>query len=75
MQANVDLDSGFDTVVGDLVRADQERDAERYREPADLRAQLARARGLGLPAVTVLPEGRRRRCPPGADSRPLRARR
>jgi hypothetical protein len=48
VQARVDLDGEFDSVTSRLVQACQERDAERERELADLRAQLAEARNPGV---------------------------
>jgi hypothetical protein len=54
VHATVDLGGEYDSVMADLVQAYQQRDAERERELADLRAQLATARGNGPPALTVL---------------------
>jgi hypothetical protein len=54
VHANVDLDGEYDNVMAELVQAYQVRDAERERELADLRAQLARAQVSGPPALTVL---------------------
>jgi hypothetical protein len=51
VHATVDLDGEHDAVMADLVQAYAQRDAERERELADLRAQLASAQA---PALTVL---------------------
>jgi len=59
VHVGVDFDGGLDQVMSQLVQAYQERDAERGRALADLRAQLAQAHGSGPPALTVL-AGRRR---------------
>ena len=54
VHATVDLDVEHDSVMAELVQAYQVRDAERERELADLRAQLAGARAPGPPALTTL---------------------
>jgi hypothetical protein len=54
VHATVDLDAEHDTVMAELVQAYQRRDAERERELADLRAQLAHAQDPARPALTVL---------------------
>jgi hypothetical protein len=54
VHATVDLDSEHDAVMAELVQACQRRDAERERELADLRVQLANAQASGPPALTVL---------------------
>ena len=54
VHATVDLDGEYDSVMAEVVQAYQVREAERERELADLRAELARARAPGPPALTVL---------------------
>jgi hypothetical protein len=54
VHATVDLDGEHDAVMADLFQAYAQRDAERERELADLRAQLARAHSPGPSALTVL---------------------
>jgi hypothetical protein len=51
VHATVDLDGEFDSVMSQLVQAYRERDAERERQLADLRAQLAQAQ---TPALAVV---------------------